>query len=306
MSGFRRRLMMAAQGGAAPMPNYLAFTALEDGTFTLTIGSGVKPADLSYIEYSIDGTNWVRTDNVTSTTVTITTPTITSGDKVYWRGKGSKCAINRNNSANASIFTSTGRFNASGHIMSLLKGELAEDSNTLSADYSFVRLFYGNTNIVDASELILASNVTERCYEQMFEGCSELTEPPQLPCTTVATGCYFGMFNKCKKMVDAPILPSETLAGVCYYNLFRDCTTIRYIVMLATDISASQCMSAWVNGTTDTSDFVFVKHIDATWDVVNINGTLSKWTIIYYNPSMDKYYLSDKTTECDDHGNVIN
>ena len=35
MSGFRRRLMMAAQGGAAPMPDYLAFTALEGDKGTI-------------------------------------------------------------------------------------------------------------------------------------------------------------------------------------------------------------------------------------------------------------------------------
>ena len=50
---------------------------------------------------------------------------------------------------------------------------------------------------------------------------------------------------------------------------------------------------------------IFVKNINATWEVSDTHGVLSGWTILYFDPSTEKYYLSDKTTECDENGNVI-
>ena len=68
---------------------YLTFTALEDTTFKLTIGSAVSESILSSISYSTDnGKTWNTTNNVDSETVTITTPTINTGNKVLWKGIG--------------------------------------------------------------------------------------------------------------------------------------------------------------------------------------------------------------------------
>ena len=42
------------------IPDYLCFTALEAGTFTLTVPAAVTSTNLSYVEYSLDGRNWTR------------------------------------------------------------------------------------------------------------------------------------------------------------------------------------------------------------------------------------------------------
>ena len=74
--------------------------------------------------------------------------------------------------------------------------------------------------------------------------------------------------------------------------------------MLATDISANACLNAWV--TNVASSGIFVKHINAQWDIVGANGVPENWTVIYYDPTDDKYYTDQtKVTECDDHGNPI-
>ncbi len=52
------------------IPDYLCFTALEAGQFTLTIPAAVTPTYLSYVEWSKDGRTWNHTDN-TSDAVTI-------------------------------------------------------------------------------------------------------------------------------------------------------------------------------------------------------------------------------------------
>lgn len=302
MSWFRRRLMMAKRG-SAEMPNYLAFTALEDGTFTLTIGAKITTNNFSYVEYSIDnGRTWVKTSNIESTEVIVTTPTITEGNSVYWRGSGIR--MNQGNSgANLvylATFSSTCKFSVSGLIMSLLDGENVTEDSSISYNYTFPRLFWNNTNLVDASMLILPKNTNNYCYDSMFESCSNLAYPPQLPSTTLSECCYRKMFRS-TAIIEAPILLANTLVKSCYQEMFSGCKEMRYIKILATDVSASNCMIYWVSGTTNTSEFVQVKHIDATW-----SSALSNWKIVYYDPSTDKYYLDDKTTECDDHGNVIN
>ena len=117
MRSYRRRLMT----GAYPkeLPNYLCFTALEDGTFTLRIGQQIGTVFYQYIEYSVDECEtWNRTDNADNTEITVTTPTITTGNKVYWRGSGTYIS-NYFIVARYSNFSSTGKFDASGNIASL-------------------------------------------------------------------------------------------------------------------------------------------------------------------------------------------
>ena len=103
------------------IPDYLCFTALEAGQFTLTIPAAVTPTYLSYVEWSKDGRTWNHTDN-TSDAVTIDVQ-VASGEKVYWRGSGACTSSRTSTQANASTFASTAEFDVSGHIMSLLKGK---------------------------------------------------------------------------------------------------------------------------------------------------------------------------------------
>ena len=74
--------------------------------------------------------------------------------------------------------------------------------------------------------------------------------------------------------------------------------------MLATDISASGSLTNWVYGLP--SSGIFVKHIDAQWTTTGSSGVPTNWTVIYYDPAVDKYYTDQtRATECDDHGNPI-
>lgn len=63
------------------IPDYLCFTALESGTFTLTIPAAVTPTYLSYVEWSKDGRTWNHTDN-TSEAVTIDVQVAQGGEGV--------------------------------------------------------------------------------------------------------------------------------------------------------------------------------------------------------------------------------
>ena len=85
------------------------------------------------------------------------------------------------------------------------------------------------------------------------------------------------MFYGCTSLVEAPELPATTLAERCYSDMFYGCTSLSYIKMMATDISATDCLSNWVNGLP--SDGIFVKNEAAIWDVVGTSGVPEGWTV---------------------------
>lgn len=189
--------------------------------------------------------------------------------------------------------------------MSLFFGDLADKNNDLSTyPYAFHRLFQYNTTILEVSPTFLpATTLAERCYEFMFDGCTSLVNAPVLPATTLAPHCYDTMFRSCKSLTTAPELPATTLTSYCYCGMFAGCTglttapalpattltdycyehmfsrcsNLNYIKMLATNISAHDCLYNWVSGVASTG--TFVKNKNATWNVTGVNGVPSGWTI---------------------------
>ena len=202
-------------------------------------------------------------------------------------------------------FSSTGKFNISGNIMSMLYGDDFIDKNDLTGkDCVFRELFYYCTNVVEAHRLILpATTLAYSCYQAMFEGCYSLTTAPALPATTLASDCYqymfnnctslvnapvlpaatlaercyYGMFSYCTSLVSAPALPATTLARGCYYDMFYDCSSLNNIVMLATDISASSCLTDWVYGVASTGTFYI--HKDMASLSTGSNGIPIGWEV---------------------------
>jgi hypothetical protein len=81
-------------------------------------------------------------------------------------------------------FQTTGSFNVAGNLMSL-----CGFNNTLNYDDQFKGLFQ-YCNIVDASNLILPSNVRSSCYRNMFYNCRNLVKAPYLPTRNLTYSCY--------------------------------------------------------------------------------------------------------------------
>jgi hypothetical protein len=52
-----------------------------------------------------------------------------------------------------------------------------------------------------------------------------------------------------------PVLPATTLATACYEFMFYSCNVVKRIVTYAQDISASNCLDAWVSNVSATGDF---------------------------------------------------
>ena len=220
---------------------YLAFTALTSGTFSLSIPSNVDTTCITSVSYSLDdGETWTTTSN-TSNAVTITTPTVQTGGTVLWKGNGSTFGKTTDAGFYA-YFSTTGDFAASGNVMSLLYGDNFIGETTLTEDCAFVRLFYGLPKLKDVSNLSLAATtLSPRCYYDMFYGCTSLTTAPALPATTLAESCYYQMFYDCTNLSAAPVLPALTMASSCYSYMFQGCSRLTTAPVLPGETLAYRC-----------------------------------------------------------------
>jgi hypothetical protein len=220
--------------------DYLRFKALESGTFTLTIPAEVTTAYLTSISYSLNGgVTWTTTAN-SSEAVTITTPTVAAGNSVLWKGNGSATAAS---TSAYSKFSSTGRFEANGNIMSLLHGDGFVTAKTLSDSYNFALLFSNCVTLTSVSSgLLPATTLSPHCYHDMFSGCTSLSVVPSnfLPATTLTESCYAGMFQHCP-ITTTPALPSTSLAIGCYDWMFRYCSSLTSTSTLPATTLATRC-----------------------------------------------------------------
>lgn len=149
---------------------------------------------------------------------------------------------------------------------------------TTLAEFCYYYMFSGCKSLTTAPNILPATSLARDCYKYMFYGCSSLTTAPKLPATTLGDNCYYSMFRDCTSLTTAPELPATTLKTRCYYYMFNGCKKINYIKMLATDISASNCLSGWVSSVA--SSGTFVKNPAMTTLPTGESGIPSGWTVV--------------------------
>ena len=195
------------------------------------------------INYSVDdGETWTTLSSNTDT------PTVQASNKIMF-----KATLIPQDSSGMGTFSSTGKFTTQGNVMSLLYGDDFIGKKDLTGkDYTFYNLFNSCTGLTNAKNLCLpATTLTNNCYSGMFNGCTSLTIAPELPATTLTNNCYSGMFN--------------------------GCTNLNYIKMLATDISATDCLYNWVIEVSSTG--TFVKHPNMASLSIGTSGIPTGWTV---------------------------
>ena len=191
--------------------DYLTFVALEDGTFQLSKNA---------VSYSLDnGETW------TSLAAATSTPTVTAGSKIMWKGE---LTPSSSTPLGIGMFSSTSNFNTEGNVMSLLYGDnFIGQTDLTSKNYAFAALFANCSKLINAKNLSLpATTLASNCYRNMFYGCTSLTTAPNLLATTLVTYCYAAMFGNCTSLTTAPNLPATTLANNCYNQMFYLCTSL--------------------------------------------------------------------------------
>ena len=246
------------------------------------------------IQYSLDsGETW------TTLAANTNSPSVSVGQKIMWKNT---------TQPSGATFSSSSKFDVEGNVMSLIYGDNfvgeTDLSNTLSA---FYHLFNGNTNVVNAENMVLAAtNLGFNCYSNMFYGCSSLTKapticattlniqscesmffmcsslttPPKMYATTVDTNSCHYMFGFCTSLTTSPELPATTLVQGCYDGMFYYCTSLRNITCLATDISDTNCTNAWTLSVA--SSGTFTKASSMTSWTTGTSGIPSGWTVTNY------------------------
>ena len=129
----------------------LCFTAEEAGSTVKLHKNGPAP-DVN-LQTSTDGVSW------TPYTVEDTITLANIGDKVYFKAVGSNNKISKNEFG-YNNFVMTGKIAASGNVNSLLEEDeyIARTMSLAGKDF---------------------------CYTSMFNGCTSLTQAPELPATTL-------------------------------------------------------------------------------------------------------------------------
>ena len=164
---------------------------------------------------------------------------------------------------------STCNFNACGNIMSLIWGDDFIGQTDFKNNYdvpedgkldargcmAFSNLFNGNTNLINAENLILPA--TTLCEDFGSE--------------------YEYMFNGCTSLLSAPTLIAPKLSSYSYNNMFNGCSSLTKIICLATDISASDCTTNWVDGVAASGTFTKAANMN-NW-TTGTSGIPNGWTI---------------------------
>lgn len=232
----------------------ITFIAREANSTVAMVNESYAPT-LS-LQYSTDGGTTWNTFTVGSTTVTLAN----IGDSVQIKGTNTKLGGGNNNSRNR--FTFTGKVAVAGNINSLLDTYNYNTLLNLSSgrDRVFQYLFYGETSLVDAENLVLpATAVGALGYCNMFDSCSNLTKAPkELPATTTSGQyTYSGMFLGCTSLTKSPYMKVTTLSSNCCTQMFDGCTSLNEIKMDYTGNFGTSYFNNWVRNVASTGTFYY-------------------------------------------------
>jgi len=285
--------------------DYFTVVAKEPGKLYFRIPAAVPTSILTSISFSKDGgINWTTINNSDDNDVYAYIYGLNNGDKVLFKGEGISLSSNNYYAGIESNIA----YEVEGNIMSLLNGdnfyhsEFAQGSSynfqnffnksparlrnidnlilpaTTLQTGCYQSMFKGCYNLTSIPENLLpATTLAESCYNEMFSGCNSLTTAPTLPATTLAQSCYQNMFRDCTSLTTALILPAPKLEYACYSSMLRGCSNLNNITMLATNISAIDCLYNWVNGVSATG--TFTKDANTTIPT-GTSGIPEGWTVI--------------------------
>jgi len=226
---------VTASTGQDTSSEYLTFRILTGGTFFWMV------TDNSYaktIQYQINDNNWVSITSSTSGEPI----TVESGNLVKFRGDNSVYGDGGIGIRNHFITDGITRFEAEGNIMSLIVS-VNFATASLQSPGALCGLFYNCDGLTSADNLLLPDTLVSYCYANMFQGCTGLTQAPELPATALTSNCYYGMFNGCTSLTQAPELPATVMANYCYGRMFYGCTSLTQAPELPATYLAEGCYS---------------------------------------------------------------
>lgn len=186
-------------------------------TTPISLGSGARD-----FYYSYDGEEWNPWE--VGKSVYISDSKDGARSNIYVKGSGVS------NSSSSPIFRTTTigylTMNISGNITSLIDG--TGDSDSIPAGNNFKYMFAKSEKITNAKDLVLPKNInSESAFANMFYQCNRLqTAPSILPALELTNYCYQGMFQNCSALVSAPEISATKLGAFCCHNMFFGCLSL--------------------------------------------------------------------------------
>jgi len=262
--------------------DYLTLQALESGTIGFSAGT---------VNYSTDsGSTW-------NTLTQGNTISVNQGDEVLFKMSGAT----PNSNTGIGTFTSSGRFNVYGNIMSMQESDNFATATTIANYKFYFKRLFAESKAVSAENMVLpATTLRNFCYNELFKGSTYLTTPPKIfPATALTQDCYSNSFRECPSLTKSPILPALTSARASYGWMFQDCTSLSEITCLATNTSAQYATYDWVKNVA--SSGTFYKNPNASWSR-GTSAIPSNWNVEdYVEPTPHVYpkYYDEKSEPLD-------
>ena len=120
-----------------------------------------------------------------------------------------------------------------------------------------------------------------RCTE-MYRGCTGLVDLSGVSLGgSLVDYCYKGMFYDCSNLVKGPVLTSPTLSQYCYSEMFYGCKKLESLTVLATSISAYNCLYDWLKSAS-TSGVLHRPASMAGKYPAGVSGIPAGWTEVDY------------------------
>ena len=197
----------------------LTLEATEEGT-TVTVNTH----DIKY-QYAINGGSKTNVDSEETPSVTIE---LKAGEFVEFYSTNSELSSNITPNKKTYVY---------GNVMSLIDDSGQGFANDKTIGHNALKTLFRGATELDfhpKKRIVLpATTLDAECYENMFNGCTGLTELPAdlLPAGkdgngSLANNCYKYMFKGCTglKTLPANLLPATTLVFNCYESMFEGCT----------------------------------------------------------------------------------
>lgn len=136
---------------------------------------------------------------------------------------------------------------------------------------------FGSCRALQTAPQLPATTLGETSYSNMFNTCESLSQAPDLPATTVPKGAYRMMFRYCRSLTETPVLHATVLNESVYNSMFDGCTNLNTVITYAQDISATNCLSYWLNQVSPTGNFYNLGNPAPTYPS-GASGIPSGWT----------------------------
>lgn len=223
------------------------------------------------VEYSTDKINWTSMGTIDSSISQIYTA-IPANSRMYLRATATAWGTS---SEGVRILGKTHK--VGGNILSLLYGSSFTGTETTAAASAFSHLFYGNTALTDASELVIPMTTIENyAMNSMFSGNTALTAPPDLSHVTRVEGRGMSsMFSGCSSLAGTMDLSSVTRIDIeSLRGLLYNCTSITSCDLSALTTVSTSALAGAFQGCTS-FNAVDIRSM-TTWDTTKSQYWLSQ------------------------------